>query len=571
HVKAMDSAGNWSNASHYRIQVDTQPPDIPVIFSSSHPDQNKWYATNTPPSLTWTASWDNASGLAGYSYQLDQGSSTIPNDSIEGTNTAYIHNVPLADGTYYFHIKAMDSAGNWSNASHYRIMIDTKSPVGTSFISSSSHPDQSKWYAVNTPPSLTWTIFSDDASGLAGYSYQLDQDSGTILNGTITGTNTAYTHNVPLTDGIYYFHVKAGDSAGNWSNTNNYKIQVDITPPDVPVISSISHPDSSKWYAANILSITWTAQDNLSGLAGYNYQLDQDPSTPIDDTIKGTNTAYTHGVPLTNGIYYFHVKAMDYAGNWSNTSHYRIQVDTQSPDIPVISSSSHPDSSKWYAADTPSLTWTAQDNLSGLAGYSYQLDQDTSTIPDNSIDGINTAYTHGVSLTNGIYYFHIKAKDFAGNWSNASHYKIQVDIQPPATPVISSSSHPDSNKWYPADIPSLTWTASQDNVSGLAGYSYQLDQDSSTIPDNSIDGTNTAYTHNTPLADGIHYFHVKAGDSAGNWSNASHYRIQVDTQPPDIPVIFSSSHPDGMLLILSHHFHGLYLWTMSLVLQDIVI
>jgi len=43
-----------------------EPPNIPVIFSISHPDQSKWYAVNTP-SLSWTASCDDVSGLAGYS------------------------------------------------------------------------------------------------------------------------------------------------------------------------------------------------------------------------------------------------------------------------------------------------------------------------------------------------------------------------------------------------------------------------------------------------------------------------------------------------------------------------
>ncbi|MBI4778014.1 hypothetical protein HY792_03730, partial [Candidatus Desantisbacteria bacterium] len=129
------------------------------------------------------------------------------------------------------------------------------------------------------------------------------------------------------------------------------------------------------------------------------------------------------------------------------------------------------------------------DYVSGLTGYSYLIDQNPSTIPDDSIEGTNTAYTYNVPLADGTYYFHVKAGDSAGNWSNASHYRIQVDTQPPDIPVIFSSSHPDQNKWYTTNTPpSLTWTVSQDNVSGLAGYSYLIDQNPSTIPDDSIDG-----------------------------------------------------------------------------------
>jgi len=543
HIKKRDSDGNWSDASHYKIQIDTQPPTIPVISSSSHSDPNKWYTANTP-SLTWTASKDNASGLAGYSYLIDKNSGTIPDDIMEGANTAYIHNVPLANGIYYFHIKAGDHAGTWSNASHYKIQIDAKSP-DIPVIFSISHPDQSKWYAVNTP-SLSWTASCDDVSGLAGYSYLIDKNSGTIPDDTIEGANTAYVRNVPLVNGIYYFHIKARDYAGNWSNANHYKIQVDTKPSDAPVISSTSHPDQNKWYAVNTPSLLWTAScDDASGPAGYSYLIDENSWIIPDDTIDGTNTAYIHNVSLANGIYYFHIKAGDRAGNWSDVNHYRIQVDTKPPDVPVSFSISHPDQSKWYTANIPSLSWTAScDDASGLAGYSYLIDKKSNTIPNDTIKGADVSYVHNVPLTNGIYYFHVKARDHAGNWSNANHYKIQVDAKSPDIPVIFSSSHPDPSKWYAANVPSITWNTSCDDVSGLAGYSYWLDENSWTIPDDTIDGTNTAYIHNVSLANGTYYFHIKASDHAGNWSNANHYKIQVDTQPPATPVIYSISHPD---------------------------
>ena len=209
------------------VCIESVPADAWGTFSissSSHPDQNKWYAENTP-SFTWTISPDDTPGLTKYSYQLDQGSSTIPDDTIEGTNTTYTY-APLADGIHYFHIKAMDAAGNWSNASHYKIQVDTK-PPDILVIFSSNYPDQNKWYATNTPPSLIWTTSGGDASGLVGYSYLIDKNSEAIPDDIIDGTNTAYTHSVSLTDGIHYFHVKAGDAAGNWGNASHYKIQID--------------------------------------------------------------------------------------------------------------------------------------------------------------------------------------------------------------------------------------------------------------------------------------------------------------------------------------------------------
>ena len=74
---------------------------------------------------------------------------------------------------------------------------------------------------------------------------------------------------------------------------------------------------------------------------------------------------------------------------------------------------------------TPSFTWTTPFDTSGIACYSYSLDQSPTTTPDTTCEpaGNSGSYT---DITDGIWYFHVRAKDNAGNWGSADHYMVKM-------------------------------------------------------------------------------------------------------------------------------------------------
>ncbi|MGD8546305.1 MAG: hypothetical protein PVH12_09040, partial [Candidatus Bathyarchaeota archaeon] len=112
----------------------------------------------------------------------------------------------------------------------------------------------------------------------------------------------------------------------------------------------------------------------------------------------------------------------------------------------------------------------------------------------------------------------------------------------PPPPEISSSTHPDENTWYSDNDPTFEWTTPPDPT-GIAGYSYVLDGSPSTTPDETVDttGNSTSYLD---VADGTHWFHVRAQNNNGSWSLPDHYKVLIDVTPPSAPVVSSSTHPD---------------------------
>jgi len=77
---------------------------------------------NGPPVFRWRAA--DTTGIAGYSYVLDQDPATVPPEESMGTQLA--KNMGRLDaGRWFFHIRALDGAGNWGPATHYAVMQGT--------------------------------------------------------------------------------------------------------------------------------------------------------------------------------------------------------------------------------------------------------------------------------------------------------------------------------------------------------------------------------------------------------------------------------------------------------------
>ncbi len=128
--------------------------------------------------------------------------------------------------------------------------------------------------------------------------------------------------------------------------------------------------------------------------------------------------------------------------------------------IPVFSPS-HPNSNRWYGDATVKLSWP------GLSGgtYYYSLDNHSEWPTEDKV--VSTKNNHVDALVdNGIWYFHLQAKDETGTLGPRSSFKIMVDSIPPLPPSIKVS----GDRIKRGDVVRLEFT-SEDALSGLqAGF-----------------------------------------------------------------------------------------------------
>jgi lipoprotein-anchoring transpeptidase ErfK/SrfK len=146
-------------------------------------------------------------------------------------------------------------------------------------------------------------------------------------------------------------------------------------------------------------------------------------------------------VHLTDGQYHVHFRLHSDQGVSPWVSFGRmIRVDTVPPVKPRISSSTDPNPTQVYHHSTMQFAWQSSDTGSGIAGYSYRFDTDANGIPRPEIR-TSSPSVKLVGLNTGSYYFHVRARDVAGNWSPTATFPVTIDVTPPGLAHVQFSAY----------------------------------------------------------------------------------------------------------------------------------
>ncbi len=192
------------------------------------------------------------------------------------------------------------------------------------------------------------------------------------------------------------------------------------------------------------------------------------------------------------------------------------------PQGPIVTSETHPNQSIWYPNSTAVLHFGGD---SSVEGYSYILNKDLNTVPDNINKGNKRSVTY-TNLADGVYYFHIKALR-GGVWGGTTHFVFRVDTTPPANfPIeVLPSSRTTSTK------PVFQFSTT-DASSGLDHYELKIEPLSVSEVQQSPDGAKNFFIETTSpyitshLNVGYYDIIVRAYDKAGNYQEVTkHFSI----------------------------------------------
>jgi immune inhibitor A len=109
-VRAIDQAGNCGSASTFSLRIDLAGPAPP---RTDLPADNWEFLPADQLSLSWSGAQDALSGVKGYFVQVDD-DADYSSPAWEGVvdQTSYVL-PPLPEGSYRWHVKARDLAGNF--------------------------------------------------------------------------------------------------------------------------------------------------------------------------------------------------------------------------------------------------------------------------------------------------------------------------------------------------------------------------------------------------------------------------------------------------------------------------
>ncbi len=513
----------------FRTTVSNTPP--PGIF-----DINVGEITSHSAVITWATDRE-ARTIIEYGNDTAYGNNII-NETMESKHRITLNNLKSMT-EYHFRILTYSDVGSFSGIlEDYKF---TTSAAVTPAITSKTHPDPEKWYN-RADVSVEWGVHPD----VKQFLYLVDRNPDTVPDYyKCTATVKEGVVVKSLEDGVWYFHVLIEDKAGNISpEVTHFPVKID-TVAAPPEAVSTTHPDMEKWYSNNVPVFQWAAPQDLSGVDGYYYIIDEMPSTlPTERSGVFTDAVSVKMKALEDGIKYFHIVTKDKAGNTgSKAAHVRINIDTQSLP-PLVSSRTHPDEKSWYNARKAEAHLAKPHDLAGIEGFYYLVDQRPDTEPhENDCIYKTTSDIELSDRQDGTWYIHVKSKDLAGNISrDTSHFRINIDTQA-LPPNVSSVTHPDTHKWY--NIKKAQFKVGKpDDMSGIEGYYYVIDNEAKTVPDMSATWTDKDTIFSGDLKDGEWYLHIVSKDKAGNIGTmASHHRFNIDTVAKP-PKVFSKTHPD---------------------------
>ena len=195
----------------------------------------------------------------------------------------------------------------------------------------------------------------------------------------------------------------------------------------------------------NSVRVSWDpATDTGSGLAGYSIKWSQsDPDLP-NTTIDIWAGTVSQRRSLGDGCWYFHIRSVDYAGNWNS---YDIStgpfcIDRTEPYAATNLQSSSHTTGVLSNDNTVDVSWTGalDDNTqsptcyAGVTNYSIRWSRYWPLLPDRTADISSDVLTDTSSpLSNDDWYFSIRSLDGAGNWDDdyASIGPFLIDTNKP--------------------------------------------------------------------------------------------------------------------------------------------
>lgn len=198
-----DGAGTPTiiNSNRGAYTILPKPPGGVVVFSDTHPFQDRWYNNPNP-----VMGWNKDLNVSGFSYVLDKQPNTVPPNKLMTASTSVAFQ-DLQQGLSYFHIKSMKD-GVWGAATEYILRIDTEPPA--------NFTPKIDYLTASVVNRLMVSFFTTDSlSGVSHYEVGVIDKSGkTTESPVFIETESPYQLPITSADSVRIL-VRAYDNAGN--------------------------------------------------------------------------------------------------------------------------------------------------------------------------------------------------------------------------------------------------------------------------------------------------------------------------------------------------------------------
>ena len=611
-VTVKDASGKPTTSLSQTLTVDSVAPtitiDAPVPASASTSDVKVPVISGSTYQFKATPNDANGSGVT-YLYYAITNDATAPvtisdytavdsgdgiqwiEEKVLGTGKTATENVDLLEGHYYLHVKAVDKAGNLSNAVSQEFYVDQAAPVITAgekpyaglsdkeTVSENGTDVEKVKITIsgtisetNALKSLEITRSDAETSAKTVKTFTIGEESG---NFPLTPASETWSFDDTFTiadgntsqDKVYTYTITAVDIAGNTTSVTR-SVQLDTVKPEIDtakfVMPTASQTEEASFkFTGDAGSVTDsnTSTNPSSGFEKIDFIFSTSATAPKDSgyTANFTVTPGTVGTensgkwtslqsfanysavfgtkesPL-QGKKYLWAKVYDKAGNSSDWAKVEFDYDTAKPTVTETSLGSNGTykNSTFTLGGSASDTWgidsvvvTAKEALEVTTSGDNATNKTwSSTITLKTDESTGKASSEN-TLEDGQYTFTITAKDLSGKTAVTSR-TVFIDASLPE--ITSKETTNDSSQkitvngeiWYNTRTIKVKVTPT-DALSGISSVSYTTKAYSAS--DVRTDGdwtdltkqTDGSYICNVTFdSDGVKNLYFKVTDKAGN-------------------------------------------------------
>ncbi len=402
----------------YQFMQDFTPPSSPIVYDGRGGTDVDWSMSNTTLSGRWFNATEDISTLY-YKYRvLDNGACYSGECAwIDAGLSTYITvgGLTLVEGRNYSFEVISYNPSNLNSSSYISdgVNVDITSPAAP-FVTSTTHPDQAMPYDLTT---VLFNFTAIDptsggvASGIDGYSYLLDKYPGTSPPNTLA--ERYWETLAKMKKSSYNQTIKSngtGDAYAVFSQLHKNMTVNDVLTVKVALAEQLSDYSDLMGVKVYIAKVS-----EGSSIAGFN--LESGAISSIATITQDIRYAYQ----MTSAkVYLFNLTVNE-------------TIDDATNDVYVVVSGSASDDNNRNLLAIAGTTNSAQVDAStrnfACAETGPCLENTTTleyaieVLRKDSGASWSVQYDH---LADAVYYFHVKAKDVAGNWGESSHYKITI-------------------------------------------------------------------------------------------------------------------------------------------------
>jgi len=399
----------------------------PVAFSKETPLDKSIVLT---PLLRWGIS----TGAEKYEYCIDTTNDDACNTWVNADkNTSVLLENLAKNVTYYWQVRAVNKIGTTfadggeSALFTFSIASSIDSPVLNKPMDNSAR--------LRTTPTFSWLF----VPGATAYEFRYDDDpsfESPVSSPALTGLSYLPTKKMtPLVK--YYWQVRSRDTFGDWGLWSSPRSITLL--PSIPAAPVLRSPVAASFTNDTTPVLSWMA---VTG-SGITYQVQVDNlstfTSPVDIDVSGISITSFTSPELSDGLKYWRVRAFNAAnepGPWSSTRTFT--VDTAAPAIPVLSK---PLDNPTRLRITPTFSWLT---ATGAKYYEFRYDDDPSFgspytsplltvlthLPTRRMTTLVITHLPTQKMTPLVkYYWQVRARDAAGNWSSWSTAR-SITLQP---------------------------------------------------------------------------------------------------------------------------------------------